>query len=71
MEFQEMLDASEDAEVALGITAGLLVEELFRYSPAPIFTQNAMRLKRIYDARLEQAERLRLLVESGGPVSAT
>jgi len=70
MDFIQQIDDLESAEIAAGSAACMLVDELYRYSPTPIVTQQAMRLRRIYEMRAAQAERLRLEVERGELVNA-
>jgi len=69
-DFQTAIDDLESAEIAVGSMACLLVDELYRWGTTPIVTQSAMRLRRIYEMRVAQAERLRLEVEKGELVNA-
>jgi len=70
MDFAQQIDDLETAEIAVGSAACLLVDELYRWGSTPIVTQQAMRLRRIYESRLAKAERLRLEVEKGELVNA-
>ena len=69
-DFQTAIDDLESAEIAVGSAACLLVDELYRWGETPIVTQQAMRLRRIYESRVARVERLRMEVERGELVNA-
>lgn len=63
MDFHDLIEECEAAEISAGSRAELLIAELYRHGQTPLLTQHAMRLKRLYDAARAKADALGAMLE--------